>query len=274
MRLLPVRAPALSPPSAPLRLLCRPSWSVWRTASFWQPSATFVSAGEKRRRLVFLYMRSVCCWKMATVRWITFSFSTAEQCGLVTSLAATLRMRSRPYSTSTSDIRPWVRQELLLWWAQNRTWQKSLSSWWNLTERFGTWSDEPKATEPLQPSSQTLGFQAQLFDGRLAACDTRSCTAACPMPSFWSCLGLLLSSQWLTSTLLSPGNNQTPFPLLAQSTSDCQKVSSSDVQQYCCVFRKLRDFAVAKKICKAFIALIIEIVTKRPLATEVNNFHI
>lgn len=218
-----------------------------------------------------------CTWgvyavkKIPTVRQITLSFFTAEQCGLTTSLAATLRMRSRPCSTSTSDIRPWVRQELLLWWAQNRTWQKSLSSWWNLTERFGTWSDEPKATEPLQPSSQTLGFQAQLFDGGLAACDTRSCTAACPMPSLWSCLGLLLSSQWLTSTLLSPGNNQTPFPLLAQSTSQCHKVRSSDVQQYC-FLERWETLLLQREFCKAFIALIIEIVTKRPLATEVNNF--
>lgn len=144
---------------------------------------------------------------------IFFSFFIAEQCGLTTSLAAPLRMRSRPYSTSTSDIKPWARQELLLWWAQNRTWQKSLSSWWNLTERYETWSGEPKATELSQLSSQTPGSQVQLFDGNAAA-----------MPSPWSCLGSLLSSQSLTSTLLSPGNNQTKW------------VRSSDVQQYCCCF--------------------------------------
>lgn len=165
-----------------------------------------------------------------------FVFFIAEQCGLKTSLAAPLRMRSTPYSTSTSDIKPWVRRELLLWWAPNRTWQRFLSSWWNLTERSGTWSGEPKATEPSQLSSQTPGFQAQLFDGGPAASDTHSCTAPCPMPRLWSRLGLLLSSQWLTSTLLSAGNNQTIFPPLAQSTSECHKVrsSSSDVQQYCC----------------------------------------
>lgn len=110
---------------------------------------------------------------MPPVRRITFSFFIAEHCGLTTSLAAPPRMKSRLYSTSPSDIKPWVRQELLLWWAPNRTWQKSPLSWWNLTGRFGTWSDEPTATEPSQLSYQTPGFQARLFDGGLAVCDTR-----------------------------------------------------------------------------------------------------
>lgn len=143
-------------------------------------------------------------------------------------------MKSRHYSTSTSDIKLWVRRELLLWWAPNRTWQKSLSSWWSLMERFGTWSDEPKATEPSQLSSQTPGFQDPLSDGRPPPSDPRSCTASRPSPRLRSCLRLLLSSQWLTSTLLSSGNHQTVFPLVAQSTSKCHKVRSSDVQQYCC----------------------------------------
>lgn len=226
MRSPPGKAPALSPPSAPLRLLSRPSLNVWRTTSFWLPSVTFVSAGEKRKKVYF----SLCekgTREMSLVKQIIFYLFMTEQLGRATSLAAPLRMRSKPYSTSTSDIKPWVRRELLLLWAQNRTWQKSLSSWWNLTERFGTWSGEPKVTEPSRLSSQTPGSQAQLFDGGPAVCDISSCTAPCSKPRLRSCLGLLLSSQWLTSTLLPPGNNQALYIFVLR---ECQNVTESALQ--------------------------------------------
>lgn len=154
----------------------------------WEKKKVYISVHEKGTQ------------EMSPVKQITFYLFITELLGRATSLAAPLRMRSRPYSTSISDIRPWVRRELLLSWAQNRTWQKSLSSWWNLTGRFGTWSGEPKATEPSRLSSQTPGSQAQLFDGGPAACDISSRTAPCSMPRLRSCLGLLLSSQRLTST--------------------------------------------------------------------------
>lgn len=149
------------------------------------------------------------------------SFSTAGQCGRTTSLAATPRMRSRPYWISTSDIKHWVKQEHLLWWAQSRTWQKSLLSWWNLMERSGTWSDEPRATEPSQLFFQTPEFRAQLFDGSMAACDTHSCTVPCATPTLWSCLGFRLSSQNYSALSWEKTKH-----LLAQSTSECHEVTS------------------------------------------------
>lgn len=84
-------------------------------------------------------------------------------------------MRSKRYWAFTSDIKLWVKRERLLWWAQSRTWRKSLSSWWNLTGRLGTWSDERRATKPSQLFSLIPGFQAQLSDAGLAVRDTCSC---------------------------------------------------------------------------------------------------
>lgn len=227
-----MKAPALSPPSPALRLPFRPSWSVWRATGFWWPSVTFVSAGKIRKALFSQHVMSECFFIKNAFNFIS------EQCGLMTSLAAHLRMRSRSYSTSTSDIKLWDRQELLLWWAQNRTWQKYLSNWWNLMERYETWSGEPKATEPSQLSSRTPGSQAQLFDGSVAELsglilNTRPfpCLASGPLSA---CCYHLSCQQALCSLLGTTKPNV--------NDSDLQMCSNIDV------FRKIRNCVVAKKL--------------------------
>lgn len=144
---------------------------------------TFVCAGEKSKILVSVFIKSVFLINVLLIKTNTYDF-LPEQCGLMISLVATLRMRSKHCWTSTLDIKLWVRQELLLWWVQNKTWQKFLSSWWNLMEKLGTWSEEPRATAPSQLFSQTPGFQAQLSDDS----DSQNYKTPNVMPSVTCCL--------------------------------------------------------------------------------------
>lgn len=134
----------------------------------------------------------------------------------MTSLATIQRTRSRLCSISISDISPWVRQGLLLWWAQNRTWRKSLSSWWNWTVRFEIWSGEPKATEPSQLSFRTPGSQGQLFE------DSRGrwpcgCTARRPNPQTLFLRGV--------TAIISAMNKHSA---LSQEQPKCHVVTSSE----------------------------------------------
>lgn len=204
-----MRASVLSPPSAPLRLLCRPSWRLWRTMSSQQPYAIS---------------------------------GNAEHCGLLTYLAAIVRMKSRPYWTSTSDIKPWVRLELLLWWAQSRTWQKSHPSWQSSMVRFGTWSEELRATELSQPFFQTPGSQAQLFDSRLAPSLMLSHSPSHPLvfsevAAIISVLNKCCALTWEYPTFLSFQNIR-----VHQNVSDLQMCRVTAVSE------NMRNFAVARKL--------------------------
>lgn len=46
-------------------------------------------------------------------------------------------------------------------------------------------------------------------------------------------------------SVLTPGNNQALYIFVL---GECQNVRASDVQQYCCFFRNMRDFAIARKL--------------------------